>query len=185
MVLGMKTSRHLLDKPAGPSWPAVDPVHFKAGMRHLAAGVCAVTTYDEGQPHGLLVTAVSSVSAEPSPSLLVCVNRSSSTYSRIVSAESFCVNLLDERDAPVARQFMSSDRRARFEGLEWAAGVTGSPMLSCALVSFDCALEQAVEADSHTICIGRVREVRIRGDAGQPLLYFGATFAGIRPVAAL
>ncbi|WP_051376717.1 flavin reductase family protein [Burkholderia sp. WSM2232] len=160
---------------------AVDPAQYKAAMRHLAAGVCAVTTFDEGLPHGLLVTAVTSVSAEPTPSLLVCVNQSSSTHSRILNAKSFCVNLLDERDVELARQFLSSDRRARFEGVEWEAGITGSPMLTRALASFDCDIEQAVQAGSHTICIGRVREVRVCTGAGQPLLYFGASFTGVRP----
>ncbi|WP_250502060.1 flavin reductase family protein [Caballeronia sp. AZ7_KS35] len=177
----MTISNSLLGDAARQLPSAVDPLHFKKAMRHLAAGVCAVTTYDEGLPHGLLVTAVTSVSAEPTPSLLVCVNQSSSTHSRILNAKRFCVNLLDERDIELARQFMSSDRRARFEGVEWEAGVTGSPILSRALVSFDCDIEQAVQAGSHTICIGRVREVRVGSDAGQPLLYCGASFAGVRP----
>ncbi|WP_202984857.1 flavin reductase family protein [Paraburkholderia sp. SG-MS1] len=159
----------------------VDPMLFKSGMRQLAAGVCAVTTHHDSEPHGLLVTAVSSVSAEPAPSLLICVNRSSSTHERIINAGCFCVNLLGEHDVELARQFMSSDRRSRFAGVDWETGITGAPILTQAIVSFDCELEQAIEADSHTICIGRVRDVRVRGESGQPLLYFGSNFAVVRP----
>src|SRR3569833_655882 len=58
----------------------IDHSEFKQGMRRLAAGVSVVTTMDGAQPHGFSATSVTSVSADPAPLLLVCVNKAVSCH---------------------------------------------------------------------------------------------------------
>lgn len=152
---------------------------FKRGMRRLAAGVSVITTLDAEGPHGFVATAVSSVSAEPRPSLLVCANRGSSTHPRIAATGRFCVNLLAEEDEAIARQFMAEDRAERFAQVEWVPLATGAPALLRALVSFDCCVETAMEAGSHTIFIGAVQDVRLWRDGAAPLLYVDGGFARV------
>src|SRR4051794_2109966 len=118
---------------------AIDPSLFKRGMRRLAAGVSVVTTAEQGMLHGFVATSVSSVCAEPVPSLLVCVNRSVSSHDVIRRTGVFCANLLSSDDIGLARRFSSSqDRSKRFEGCDWVPLVTGAPALPGALASFDC-----------------------------------------------
>ncbi|MBE7198187.1 MAG: flavin reductase family protein [Parafilimonas terrae] len=157
----------------------LDPDLFKRGMRRLAAGVSIVTTLDAEGPHGFVATAVSSVSADPRPSLLVCANRGSSTHPRIAATGRFCVNLLAEEDEAIARQFGAADRGERFAGLDWMPLATGAPALLRALVSFDCLVETQMEAGSHTIFIGTVQDVRLWRTEAAPLLYVDGGFARV------
>jgi flavin reductase len=154
---------------------------FKRGMRRLAAGVSIVTTMDERIPQGFVATSVTSVCAAPSPSLLVCVNREVSSHGAIHRSGAFCVNLLSETDAELARMFSSSaHRERRFAQCEWRALTTGAPALSVALASFDCEVQMAIEVESHTVFLGKVVATELSHDAIQPLLYVDGRFDALR-----
>lgn len=153
---------------------------FKRGMRRLASGVSIITTAEEGVCHGMAVTSVTSVSADP-PSLLVCINRTATTHAVIGRAGAFCVNLLAESDHELARRFSSpADRESRFEGREWTTLVTGAPALIDSLASFDCEVMQTVDVDSHTIFIGRVRAIELWHEHIVPLVYHDGRFDTLR-----
>jgi len=154
----------------------IDSPTFKLGMRRLAAGVCMVTTLDESTPHGLIATSVSSVSADPHPSLLVCVNRSASAHDRILSAGSFCINVLGNDDNDLADRFAAADRARRFESGRWTKLQTGAPALEASLASFDCGLSQAIIVHSHTIMIGEVLDMKLWREDVAPLVYIDGHF---------
>ncbi|MDB5557865.1 MAG: flavin reductase domain protein FMN-binding protein [Enterovirga sp.] len=162
----------------------IDSALFKRGMRRLAAGVSLVTTIDGDEPHGLLATSVSSVSADPVPSLLVCVNRSASAHDRIQKASVFCVNLLGEDEMHLAERFMSADKASRFAGSCWTVLETGAPAVEGALASFDCEVLKAVEVGSHTLFIGAVKVARLWDEEISPLLYLDGRFEVLRSAAA-
>jgi flavin reductase len=151
----------------------VDATTFKSGMRRLAAGVTVVAACENGLPSGIVITSVSSVSAEPVPSMLICINRSSSCHDVIIRSGAFCANILCADDVSIAQRFSSpAHREKRFEGSGWTTLATGSPALPGALVSFDCAVAKTVEINSHTIFIGNVRDMRLWKEVADPLLYF-------------
>jgi flavin reductase len=151
----------------------IDTQAFKFGMRRLAAGVTVVATIENGVRHGIVVTSTSSVSAEPAPSLLVCVSRSASCHDVIMRTRIFCANVLSSTDVDLAQRFSSSeDRHKRFESADWTTLATGAPAISTALVSFDCDVAQVIEVHSHTIFVGEVREMRLWKEEVDPLLYF-------------
>lgn len=152
--------------------PAVDSTLFKDGMRRLAASVCLITTTREGGVrNGLTATAVCSLSADPA-TLLCCLNRASHSFAAIAEAKVFCVNVLSVEDAGVAHHF-AGERPAdeKFLAGVWRTQSTGAPVLSTALASFDCWLEQVVEVGTHGILIGRVADVTLSQPAARPLLY--------------
>lgn len=154
---------------------------FKQGMRRLVAGVSIVTTMEDGKPHGFAATSVTSVSADPSPLLLVCVNKSVSCHDTIVRAGKFCVNVLRDVDVGTARLFGSSEQRhRRFETLDWKTLVTGAPVLTEALANFDCTVHHAVEVQTHTVFFGRVEEIAVRDGDIHPLLYVNGQFDALR-----
>lgn len=155
----------------------VDPQEFKNGMRRLAAAVNIISACSDGQPAGLLATAVCSVCAEP-PTLLVCLNRSARSYAAISESGRFCVNLLAQEQSEMARRFLELEGADRFSACRWTTLKTGAPAIDGALVNFDCEITETVQAGTHTVFLGRVVAVRTT-EAGEPLLYFDGDYAGL------
>lgn len=153
----------------------IDPAQFKQGMRHLAAGVTMITTIDEGRPHGLIATAVCSVSAEP-PTLLICVNRSGGTHDAIARSGKFCVNVLESEQGEIARRFLAAARDERFNVCAWSALETGAPAIDGCLASFDCRVANALQSGTHTVFFGHVVALRA-APGGPPLLYHNGDYA--------
>ncbi|MET0314376.1 MAG: flavin reductase family protein [Hansschlegelia sp.] len=162
-----------------------DPSEFKRGMRRLASGVSVITTIEDGVPHGFAATAVTSVAAEPRPTLLICVNRQVSCHDVIGRAGLFCVNLLAEDDLETAQLFSVSEHRdRRFAETAWRPLSTGAPALIGALASFDCRIAEAVPVQSHTVFIATVVDIAMRSDEARPLLYAGGRFDALRSAVA-
>lgn len=150
---------------------------FKLGMRRLASGVSIVATSDNEGAKGFLATSVSSLALDPTPSLLVCVNKSTSSHDAFIQTQTFSVNVLAERQIDVARRFSSPELRdARFEGEAWEVLETGAPIYRDALASFDCRLMTTMTVQTHTVLIGRVVAVRSADTAWEPLIYYDGCF---------
>lgn len=155
----------------------IDGALFKRGMRRLAAGVSIVTTIEDETPHGLVATSVSSVCAEPEPSLLVCVNRDASSHDVIHRAKVFCANVLSSGDIELAQRFSKPEfRNTRFEHCPWVSLVTGAPALPSALASFDCEITHVIPVHSHTIFVGAVRDIKLWQSEIDALLYIDGQY---------
>ena len=111
---------------------AINPRAFKQAMRAVAGSVAILASeHDEIGFCGITATAVCSFSAEP-PSLLACVNRSSTFASAIREGLPFSVNLPAGDQENVARAFggmTSAKGVARFSSGSWVRGETGAPLL--------------------------------------------------------
>jgi flavin reductase len=150
---------------------------FKLGMRRLASGVSIIATSDREGAKGFLATSVSSVALDPTPCLLVCVNRSTSSHDAFIQTEVFSVNVLAERQVDIARRFSLPElRNARFEGDAWDVLETGAPIYRDALASFDCRLVTTMTVQTHTVLIGRAVAVRSAETAVEPLIYYDGCF---------
>src|SRR6218665_3876124 len=77
---------------------------FKAAMRHLAGAVSVITTGRGDQRTGFTATSVSSFSMEP-PAMLVCLNRTSSSWPVLQEHQGFCINVLAHDQLHVADRF--------------------------------------------------------------------------------
>jgi flavin reductase len=149
-------------------------------MRRLCAGVSLITTSHEGTPYGLIVTSATALTGEP-PTLLVCVNKQTSSHDPLIKAGIFCVNLLTEHDENVAGQFSSSARRhERFQDANWTTLVTGAPVYRGALATFDCAVDRIIPYETHSIVIGAIKAVHLTDDKADPLLYLGGRYRRIQ-----
>ena len=173
---------NLLDPTAaaGQSFTEAEVMTFKSAMRHLAGAVSVITTGRGEQRTGFTATSVSSFSMEP-PAMLVCLNRSSSSWPVIQDFQGFCINVLANDQLHIADRFAGRGRlrgAARYEGAKWQELSTGALALADALTVIDCELEEAIERHSHAILIGRVRAVRTRSEA-EPLLYWHGAYRHI------
>ena len=151
---------------------------FRDAMRRVAATVNIVTTEADGVPMGMTATAVSSLSAEP-PSLLVCVNQTASMHDSLALASHFCVNVLHHDQLEISRVFSDSTLRdIRFSSGGWQRHDDGTPFLPDAQASLLCERSQLIAFETHSICIGRVTDVRVRSDVN-PLIYLNGRFESI------
>lgn len=144
---------------------------FIEGMSRAASSVYVITTDGAAGRKGLTASAMTSVSADTAkPSLLICVNKSSRSAPAILENGVFCVNLLCSEQQQIAELFARRTEEDRFAQCDWVQGPTGSPMLSQALVSWDCKITKSELVGTHYVLIGEAEEVRL-ADPQSPLVY--------------
>jgi 3-hydroxy-9,10-secoandrosta-1,3,5(10)-triene-9,17-dione monooxygenase reductase component len=76
--------------------PALDARSFRDALGRFATGVAFVTAAPDGEPAGLIVNSLASVSLEPAM-IAFCPSRNSLTWSRMRRARRFGVNVLGRR----------------------------------------------------------------------------------------
>jgi flavin reductase (DIM6/NTAB) family NADH-FMN oxidoreductase RutF len=136
---------------------------FRSAMRHLAGGVSVITVGCGRDIAGMTVTSVSSLSVDP-PTLIVSINRQSSSWPLLKRHGFFGVNILTADQLDIAERFTGKDGLKgadRFAGAEWTTHVSGVPLLTGALAAIDCEAEDIVERHSHAIVIGRVLDMQL------------------------
>lgn len=154
-----------------------DPRAFRDALGCFATGVCVVTCRAaDGTPLGVTVNSFSSVSLEP-PLVLFSLDRAGSCCADFVTAPSFAVNVLSERQIELSRTFAQSN--GGFAGIAFEEWDTGSPILPDCLSSLECDAHAAHDGGDHIILVGRVRRLSCVED-GQPLLYFRGRYSGLR-----
>lgn len=138
----------------------VDPTTYRNGMSRLGTSVSVVTTLSGGKRYGFTASAVCSVSDTPA-TLLVCINRASSSFPAFETTHHFCVNTLTPGQEEISDVFGGKKRSDdRFAHGEWREGLTGIPVLANASVSFECELINAVDEATHRVIFGRVIDIR-------------------------
>jgi flavin reductase (DIM6/NTAB) family NADH-FMN oxidoreductase RutF len=146
---------------------------FRKAMRHVATGVTVVTSLRDGEPRGITVNALASVSLDP-PSLLICINREARSYLFISTSRIFCVNVLAGEQRELAEHFAGKVRDRQFDEVAYRIDATGAPVLEGTIAHFDCELAHEYQFGSHSILIGRVLSCAAR--PGSPLGYFNGGF---------
>ncbi|WP_434287794.1 flavin reductase [Celeribacter sp. SCSIO 80788] len=159
-----------------------DQTSFRQAMSRLGAAVNTVTTDGSAGRHGITASAVCSVTDTP-PTLLVCVNRSSSAHDMFVTNGVFCVNVLGHDHADLAMQFgrPGLSPEERFASDLWTTLETGSPALKSAMVSLDCRICGVETVGTHSVIMGEVVALNIHEDS-QSLVYFARNFHRLGPV---
>jgi flavin reductase (DIM6/NTAB) family NADH-FMN oxidoreductase RutF len=144
---------------------AVSAGDFRGAMRHLAGGVSVITVGRGKDITGMTVTSVSSLSVDP-PTLIVSINRQSSSWPLLKRHGFFGVNILTADQIEIAERFTGKDGLKgadRFAGAQWTTRVSGVPLLVGALAPVDCEAEDIIERHSHAIVVGRVLDIQASG----------------------
>jgi len=143
----------------------IAPDEFRGAMRHLTGGVSVITVGQGKDITGMTVTSVSSLSVDP-PTLIVSINRESSSWPVLKRHGFFGVNILAANQLDVAERFTGKGGLKgadRFAGAQWTTRISGVPLLAGALAAIDCQVEDIVERHSHAIVIGRVLDIQTSG----------------------
>jgi len=143
--------------------PEVTASDFRNAMRQLTGGVSVITAGRGRDISGMTVTSVSSLSVDP-PSLIVSLNRESSSWPLVKRYGFFGVNILTSDQIDIAERFTGKGGLKgadRFGGARWTTRASGVPLLADALAAIDCEVEDVIERHSHAIVIGRVLDVAV------------------------
>jgi flavin reductase (DIM6/NTAB) family NADH-FMN oxidoreductase RutF len=120
---------------------------FRGAMRHLVSAVSVITVGRGDDVTGMTVTSVSSLSLDP-PSLIVSINRASSSFPLLQRYGHFGVNILNADQIDIAERFAGRDGvkgADRFAGARWTPRTRGAPLLVGALAAIDCEVEETIE----------------------------------------
>lgn len=146
-------------------------LHYRTAMSQLAGAVNIVTTDGPAGRAGFAATAVCSVSDNP-PTLLVCINRSSSAHRFLVENAVVCVNTLAADQEQLSQLFGGKTPiDERFDAGEWTTLQTGAPVLKGALASFDCRVRTIHDGNTHDVIICDVIDT-VAGKGDEALIYF-------------
>ncbi|MFC6388864.1 flavin reductase [Methylorubrum zatmanii] len=131
----------------------VSAAAYREAMAQLASAVHLVTTDGPGGRAGLTASSVCSVSDAP-PTLLVCLNRASSAYPAFLRNGVLCINTLSAGHEGLAADFAGRvPPGERFTGEGWGQLETGAPVLSEALIAFDCRIVDRHAVGTHDVLI--------------------------------
>ena len=151
---------------------SIEPPAFREAMARLGAAVHVVTSAGPAGRTGFTATAVCSVTDQPAV-LLVCINRRSNSAPLVAQNGVFCVNTLGAAEERLADMFAGRSGvhlEERFAVGEWITLKTGSPVLTSAVVAFDCRTIEIKAVASHNVIFGAVQAVRL-GPSGPALVY--------------
>jgi flavin reductase (DIM6/NTAB) family NADH-FMN oxidoreductase RutF len=161
---------------------AFDSKQFRTVLGHFPTGVTIVTGMEDDTPVGFTIGSFTSVSLDP-PMVGFLPQTNSATWAAMAPAGRFCVNVLSRDQVDLCWKFAKSEHdSARFDGVAWRPGPTGSPIIERAVAWIDCAVEEVYEMGDHFFVLGRV--VALEADANQdgegphPLLFFKGTLGG-------
>jgi flavin reductase (DIM6/NTAB) family NADH-FMN oxidoreductase RutF len=152
----------------------IDHDLFRAVMGRFASGITVITAVDtNGTPHGMTVSAFSSLSLEP-PLVLACVANNATMAPLLESCTTFAVNVLSDTQEALSRRF-SGSVDDRFAGLGYRLGDLGNPLLDDVLAWLECRIVARHPAGDHVIVVGQVHDAGVRD--GRPLLYYRGGYA--------
>jgi flavin reductase ActVB len=151
---------------------------FVDAMSGLAGGVALATTWLDGRPWGMTVTAFSSVSLEP-PTVLVSLGAGTTLARSVDSTGVFGVSVLARRHWALARRGATGGASKFFDAdLAELPGLGGSPAVAGALAHVDCEVAERTEVGDHVVFFGRVRWAR-GATEGEPLLYYRRAYRAL------
>lgn len=175
---GAPSLRSALDTDIGTSrsagalgLPSTDAL--KDFNRRFVTGVTVVTTTNSaGRPVGLAVNSYASVSLDP-PLVLVCVQKTSSTYPAFFQSAHLGISILGNTQRAVVDVF-ASRTADKFANVNWHAAPQGSPLIDGSAAHIEAEIKERLQAKTHAVFIARVTYVKASEIA--PMVYKAGEF---------
>jgi flavin reductase (DIM6/NTAB) family NADH-FMN oxidoreductase RutF len=165
--------------------PAIDSDVFRKVMGHFVTGVTVVSAFDGGQPFGITVNALSSVSLDP-PLVMVALDRRRFLTPIVQAAGRYAVNILSEDQQAMSDCFAGAPvtpGRDAFCGAAWHPGESGLPLIDGAIATLECTVVETFSAGDHDLFIGRVDTLANEQHHPMPLLYYRRRYLRIQHAA--
>lgn len=149
-----------------------EPALFRAALGSFPTGIAVATCRDAaGQPVGITINSLTSVSLEP-PLVLFCLTTRTRAYPAFAAAGAFALNILASGQETESRHFAGAHAEDWSSIVQHDQSVAGAPPLLGGCVAWlQCATVAEHPGGDHSIFIGRVEQVGVQPQAA-PLLYF-------------
>ncbi|MDE0749590.1 MAG: flavin reductase family protein [Acidimicrobiales bacterium] len=151
----------------------IDGDLYRKVLGRYPTGVTLVTGCPDGEPEAIIIGSFVSVSMDP-PLVGFLVGEDSSTWPRIESTGSFCVNVLSDQQDGLSNAFFRRDGDP-WEETGWEPAPSGSPLIPSCLASIDCSIHEVVDAGDHVFVMGRIEHLS-HVDEGSPLVFLGGRY---------
>ena len=158
----------------------MEPELFRGLLRRQAASVVVVTA-DTQPPVGFTASSFTSVSLRP-PLVSFCLDRSSSSWPAIETAEHVGIHILSQSQEQVARRFATSGVDRFAAPVSWREGPHGVALLTGVTAWLVCRVAQRMRAGDHAIVLGEPILGEYVDEPHLPLIYhMGAYVSVLRP----
>lgn len=149
----------------------VEPDAFRAALSTLPSGVVIVTTWLDGRPWGMTVSACCSISVEP-PRVLVSLRQGSVTHDRVHEHGQLGINILGSDHKEVA-ELAARPGMPKFLDEHCLAGEEeGVPRIDGALCHLACRVDESFPVGDHALVIAAVEGLAGAAIGSEPLVYF-------------
>ena len=163
-----------MNPPRQAQPPSFSAQEFRAALGMFATGVTIVTARSsDGRVIGLTANSFNSVSLTP-PLVLWSLSRSAASMAVFSAGSHYAINVLAADQKALAQRFAmkGSDR---WNGVTFATGAGGAPLLHGAAATFECFNRSRYEEGDHLIFVGEVERCSWRAGA-TPLLFHGGRY---------
>ncbi len=156
---------------------SLDTRAFRDALGQFATGVCLVTLVNErGLAQAVTVNSFASVSLDP-PLVLWSLQKDSDVYEQYVAAPHFAIAILSSEQQDHSSSYALKDNH-ELAAEHFTLGENGAPLISEALVNFECHLEQSLDGGDHTILVGRVTRI-VEGSPVSPLVFYAGQYRSL------
>lgn len=145
---------------------------FKRAMANLAAPVSIITTGNESDPHATTVSAIASLSLNPTQ-VLFALNHRSQLLAKLESQSRCGVNLLARGQAHIALACARSGPD-RLADVDWYMS-DGVPRIAGILVWMRCDVVSTITSGDHAIVVAQPTVIEV-DETAQPCVYFRREF---------
>lgn len=121
----------------------------------MTYGIYVLTTALEDKINGMIASWVSQISYAP-PLITVAVHPNRYSHQLIHQSRCFALHVLAQEQQDFLKRFKAPDPIAKFAGIKWRNGRTGSPIIADCIGWFDCLVEDSLNPGNHTVFIGKV-----------------------------
>ncbi|HUR88924.1 MAG TPA: flavin reductase family protein [Ramlibacter sp.] len=163
-----------LTPPRKAQPPSFSSQEFRTALGMFATGVTIVTARTaEGALIGLTANSFNSVSLDP-PLVLWSLAQAAGSLPVFRAGSHYAINVLAKGQKSLAERFALRGGD-RWDGVPFADGMGGAPLLEGAAATFECFNRSRYEEGDHVIFVGEVERCTWHAGAS-PLLFHGGRY---------
>jgi len=157
---------------------SLDPREFRNALGRFATGVCVITADVDGKPFGMTVNSFASVSLDPAL-VLWSIQKDSECAPAFENVSRYGINILNDDQQSVSNQYAKKGEHDLVEGT-YRQGRTGAYVLKDVMTSFECEIEQRIDAGDHIILLSKVHDMNNDPAERNPLLFFSGKYRELK-----
>lgn len=157
---------------------SLDPREFRNALGRFATGICVITADDNGQPFGMTVNSFASVSLDPAL-VLWSIQKDSECAPVFENVTRYGINILTDEQQEVSNKYAKKGDHNLIEGT-YRQGSSGAYVLKDAMTSFECVVEQRIDAGDHIVLLSKVVEMSADPADRNPLLFFSGKYRELK-----